>query len=61
MLINEFANENLREQCNDGVDGAGITLNFTEFQRCFLPCESPELRAELTQRECETKQAYLPL
>lgn len=46
LLISEFANENLRKEKE--VDATGRNLSFGEFQRCFMPCESPELRANLS-------------
>ena len=48
LFITEFANESLREQNGDEVDSVGQNLSFAEMQRCFLPCESAELRAELS-------------
>ena len=36
-------------------------LDFQEFTRIFLPQDSKELRAELSQREPTDKKAYLPL
>ena len=56
LFIAEFTNDSLREDdCDEG------DLNFAELQRCFLPSESIELRAALSQRECSNKQAYLPI
>ena len=43
------------------MDDYGKNLCFGELQRCFLPCDSSELRATLSQRPCKKKKAYLPL
>lgn len=60
LFITEFSNETLRE-AEGMTDNIGLDLAFAEFQRCFLPCESAELRASLSQRACTAKQVYLPL
>lgn len=60
LFIIEFANESLREAENL-EEGTGENLCFAELQRCFLPCDSNELRVTLSQRPCKVKQAYMPL
>ena len=50
LLFREFT---LRDEETD--------LDFQEFTRIFLPQDSKELRAELSQREPTDKKAYLPL
>ena len=60
LFILEFSNEKQREKENL-TDDIGETLSFSEFQRCFLPADCLELRATLSQRECTSKQAYLPI
>ena len=53
-FITEFSNEPLRE-AEDLVEGSGENLCFGEVQRCFMPCDSEELRVSLSQRSCKTK------
>ena len=61
LFITEFANELHHGGGKNSDETLGTELSFAEFQRCFMPCEAPELRATLSQRPCSTKQAYLPL
>lgn len=61
LFISEFSNESLRDRDESLQDGMGENLCFAEIQRCFLPSESKELRALLSQRECSNKQAFMPL